>query len=194
MKKLLCCLLLLCPLAQAETKTEPKPDAKDETCYKAGMILEVLTQCADKGDANAQNALGMMYLQGQGIAKDDKKAFQLFSKAAAQNQPDAQNAIGVIYEKGYGVPIDTKKAFEWYSKAAELNHVGAQNNLAFMYAYGTGVKQDIVVAYMWATLAVTQGYAETSKLRDVLIASMNTEQKDRGKILVDEWFAKHQKK
>jgi uncharacterized protein len=194
MKKLLCCLLLLCPLAQAETKTQPTPETKVETCYKAGMALEILTQCADKGDADAQNILGMMYLQGQGITKDEKKAFQLFTKAAAQNQGDAQNALGVIYEKGYGVLVDTNKAFEWYSKAAQLNHVGAQNNLAYMYAYGTGVKQDIVVAYMWATLAVIQGYTETSKLRDLLITSMNTEQKERGKLMVDEWFAKHEKK
>lgn len=187
MKTIFLCLFLLCALAQAEPQTQ----SKTEPCYKIGMSAELLTQCANQGDADAQNNLGMIYLQGQGVVKDDKAAFQWFSKAAQQNQADAQNALGVIYEKGYGLPIDTKKAFEWYSKAAEQNHVGAQNNLSFMYAYGIGVKQDLVLAYMWSTLAVTQGYTAATKLRDTLIASITSEQKKSAEKMVNEWFTKH---
>jgi TPR repeat protein len=48
--------------------------------------VELLTQAADKGDANAQLNLGIMYAKGRGVGKDESKAFQLWARAAEQVQ------------------------------------------------------------------------------------------------------------
>ncbi len=50
--------------------------------------------------------------------KNYQKAFEWFSKAAAQDNAEAKYYLGILYEEGYGVTQDYKKAFEWYSKAA----------------------------------------------------------------------------
>src|SRR5690625_2837796 len=46
--------------------------------------LAELKQAAEKGDADAQHALGLRYLKGQGVAKNYEKSAHWFSKAAAQ--------------------------------------------------------------------------------------------------------------
>ena len=191
MKKIFFYLLLLCPLAYAETTPEKTPATTPEPCYKVGMVLAPLTECANKGDAIAQNNLGLMYLQGQGVAKDDKTAFEWLSKAAKQNQSDAQNALGVIYEKGYGVPVDTTKAFEWYSKAAEQGDSTAQFKLGLMYHMGCGVPQDHVLRYMWFNLAVAHGNADAIKFKAITLKAMTPDQIDKAQKKSMEWLAKH---
>ncbi len=64
-----------------------------------------------------------MYEYGRGIQKDDVKAFEWYSKAAAQGDPSAQFNLGLMYLNGQGVQKDDIKAFEWYSKAAAQGHL-----------------------------------------------------------------------
>ena len=45
---------------------------------------------AAQGNPSAQRVLGLMYLNGQGVQKDDAKAVAWFLKAAAQGDVDAQ--------------------------------------------------------------------------------------------------------
>ena len=45
------------------------------------------------GNANAQYALGWLYANGRGVAKDDSMAALLFAKAAAQGHPLAQEML-----------------------------------------------------------------------------------------------------
>ena len=46
--------------------------------------MELLTLAAEKGDANAQLNLGIMYAKGRGVDKDEGKAFHLWAMAAEQ--------------------------------------------------------------------------------------------------------------
>ncbi|WP_410249960.1 tetratricopeptide repeat protein, partial [Acinetobacter baumannii] len=50
----------------------------------------------------------------KGVELNNKKAFELYSKAAEQGNEKAQNNLGAIYALGIGVNQDYKKAFEWY--------------------------------------------------------------------------------
>jgi len=112
---------------------------------------------AEKGDANAQYSLGLMYGRGEGVPKDFAKAIDWYIKAAEQGHALAQFNLGLIYKHGAGVPKDPAKAVEWYTKAAEQGNVQAQSSLGFMYQNGEGVPKSSVRAVKWFTKAAEQG-------------------------------------
>lgn len=51
---------------------------------------------ADKGQADAQYAIGYMYYYGQGIVEDRKKAWYWITCAAKAGQVDAQAAVKIL--------------------------------------------------------------------------------------------------
>jgi TonB family protein len=77
------------------------------------------SRAADKGDSEAQNAIGYLYQQGRGVTQDYAKAMAWYRKAADQGNAQAESNIGSLYEKGLGVPQDHSEAEAWYKKAAD---------------------------------------------------------------------------
>jgi len=73
---------------------------------------------AEKGDADAQAFLGLMYDQGQGVVQDFKEAVRWYRLAAAQGNALAQNNLGGMYEFGIGVPVSHVAAYALYNIAA----------------------------------------------------------------------------
>ena len=59
----------------------------------------------------AKDFLGSLYLNGEIIKKDEKKAFELFSNS---NELMSKFKVGFCYFNGYGVKKDEKKGFEIY--------------------------------------------------------------------------------
>ena len=57
-----------------------------------------------------------MYLNGQGVAQDDKQAVAWFQKAANQNHVGAQFNLGMMYANGRGVAQDYQQAKIWWQK------------------------------------------------------------------------------
>ena len=84
---------------------------------------------ADKGNAQGQCDLGIMYYNGTGVQQDYYKAFSLFQKAAAQNYTDAFYMLGLCYHYGLGTSVDLAKARGNYQKAAAQNHQRAAEQL-----------------------------------------------------------------
>lgn len=114
--------------------------------------------------------LGVMFENGQGVAKDGKTAAEWYRQAAAQINSDklwamlSEHNLGVMYAKGQGVPQDLKAALEWYRKAAEHGNASSQFNLGVMYAKGEGVPVDLVQARKWLGLAAAAGDAKAVEL------------------------------
>lgn len=109
------------------------------------------------GDSNKQYQLGFMYESGQGIQKNDTKAFEWYKKAATQGNPSAQFNLGVMYLEGRGTEKDDDKAFESFSMAAIQGLDVAQFNLGVMYTEGRGVEKNEVKASEWYNRAAEQG-------------------------------------
>ena len=65
---------------------------------------------ADPGDAKAQNKLGNMFADGQGVAQDFAEALKWYRLAADQRLANAQINLGVMYAGGRGVPQDYAEA------------------------------------------------------------------------------------
>lgn len=95
--------------------------------------LNETRRSANQGDAGAQFNLGLMYFQGEGVAKNKREAMKWFRKAADQGDPDAQFNVGYMYNHGEGVRKNIAAAMEWYEKAASQGHSAAQNDLGLIY-------------------------------------------------------------
>lgn len=106
-------------------------------------------QCAKQGDDICQFDLGVMYYNGQGVAKNAKQAVYWFQKSASLGNASAQYNLGIIYENGGGVAKNHKQAVYWYQKAASLGHAKAQLNLGNMYYLGEGVNKSEQMAVYW---------------------------------------------
>jgi len=113
---------------------------------------------AEQGDAAAQNLLGELYLNGQGIRPDSKTAAQWFTRSAELGHAPAQLNLGMLFEAGQGVPADYARALDWYRKAAGQGNPNAQYSLAVMYVYGRGVKRDDRESIKWFVQAAEQGH------------------------------------
>ena len=75
---------------------------------------------AQQGIAWAQYNLGVMYADGQGVAKDEAEAVRWYRLAAAQGKAQAHHNLGFMYEHGRGVTRDLMETQREYARAAEL--------------------------------------------------------------------------
>jgi putative methionine-R-sulfoxide reductase with GAF domain len=75
-----------------------------------------LRQLALRDDPAAENALGLLYAQGDekhAVKPDDKEAARWFLKAAEQGNVPAQSKLGSLYFSGRGLPQDSNQAYFW---------------------------------------------------------------------------------
>jgi TPR repeat protein len=152
--KLLQAVVMLVAIGGAAT-AGPFEDAV--AAYRRGdyaTALRLWYLLAEKGDADAQFQLGIMYESGQGVLRSDAEAIKWYRKAAEQDDAVAQFNLGVMYAKG--VSPNHAEAALWYRLAADHGLAGAQFNLGMMYAEGQGVCQNDVQAHMWLDLAAAQ--------------------------------------
>jgi uncharacterized protein len=121
--------------------------------------LQLWQPLANQGDPRAQQSLGNMYANGQGVPQDDAEAVKWFRKAADQGDPYAQFNLGNMYAEARGVPQDDAQAVKWFRKAADQGDPGAQYNLGVTYQRGQGVPQDYAEAIKWYRRAADQDHA-----------------------------------
>lgn len=81
---------------------------------------------AESGDAEAQVALGLMYMNGRGVAKNDFEAVRWYRLAAEQGNANAQSWLGYMYANGAVVEKNDQEAVRWYRLAAEQGDALAQ--------------------------------------------------------------------
>jgi TPR repeat protein len=70
-----------------------------------------------------------MYMTGQGVDKNYKKAYEWYEKAAEQGDAMAQNNLGIMHENGQGVDQSDSDAMRWYGKAAAQGVEEAQGRI-----------------------------------------------------------------
>jgi TPR repeat protein len=144
--------LLLLPASQARAQTSEKAAARAKE-------IQYLKEVAYAGDVNAQVHLGVIYLTGDGVAKDDTEAVKWLRKAADQDSPLAERYLAEMYFKGRGVPADDEEAAKWLRMAAEQNDAQSQYNLAVLYTQGRGVPRNMKDAVNWMRKAAEQNLA-----------------------------------
>ncbi len=131
--------------------------------------LLVLTRNAEQGDRNAQFALAMRLLSGEGVEADSAKAAEWYRRAGIQGHVGAQFMRGRMLDEGWGVTADDAEAVEWYRRAADQGHVEAQFALGAMLYEGQGTAADPVEAVEWYRRAADQGYADAQLALGVML-------------------------
>jgi TPR repeat protein len=72
---------------------------------------------AERGHADALNDLATSLSRGEGVVRDESKAFEYFLMAAERGSAAAQQNTAKYYERGLGTPADAIKARYWYEQA-----------------------------------------------------------------------------
>jgi TPR repeat protein len=145
-----------CPLCRAK-----RPSSAEEE-------IKQLRPWVKKKKAWAQNVMGQMYRDGEGVKQSYVMAKRLFKQAAQQGDASAMAHLGDMYYNGWGVEVSSERAKEYCEQAADLNHAGAQFNLGAMYYKGQGVTTNYVKAREWWNKSAAQGQEEAIKYLNLL--------------------------
>jgi TPR repeat protein len=142
--------------------------------------LTALQYAAEGGHPIAQWRLGRMYANGDGVDRDDLRAFDYFSRIANQHAEDsplapqaqivanAFVALGRYYRDGIPnsrVKSDRERAREMFHYAASyFGNADAQYNLARLYLDGVGTQRDPRYAARWLAQAAQKGQFQAQAL------------------------------
>jgi len=95
----------------------PKSVTVSSTASKDPVIetatFDQLRQMAQKGNAAAENAIGLRYATAEGVKLNEAEAVRWFTRAADDGSVPAQSKLGSIYFSGRGVPADPNRAYFW---------------------------------------------------------------------------------
>ena len=144
--------LLLQPSRSALAQYSTQASAKQK-------VIADLKEMASAGDVKSQVQLGLAYLTGDGVGKDDAEAVKWLRKGADQDNPIAERYLAEMYFKGRGVPADVAEAAKWLRLAAEQGDAQSQHNLAVLYTQGLGVPRNLKEAVNWMHKSAEQGLA-----------------------------------
>ena len=139
---------------------------------ETAKAVSSLQYAAENGHPVAQWQLGRMYAKGDGVGKDDLRAFEYFSRIAnahADDSPGTRHArlvanafvaLGHYYRDGISTTMrpNPSRAHEMFSYAASyFGDPDAQYYLARLYLDGIGTPRDVRQAARWFKLAAQKG-------------------------------------
>jgi len=104
-----------------------RPDKEDPRAQK--RVKYWYEKAAEVGQKEAINDLALLYLKGEGVEKNELKAFELFKKAAEMGDSAAQINVALMYAWGKGVPNDKIKAYKNLKKALSQGRTEASSYL-----------------------------------------------------------------
>ena len=139
----LCLCLIFTPLAKAESPVDSYNQGID--AFKQGDYVKAVEAWKNACNADYINAcfnLGLSYLDGQGVQKNEKQASQFMEKSCNHNDVAGCFFLGEMYAKGRGVKQDYAKAVQLLEKACNGGVGESCNNLGSLYLNGLGVKKN----------------------------------------------------
>jgi len=92
-------------------------------------------------EADAMYLLATLFRKGEGVARDNARAFALMHKAAENGHLDAEFSLARMYISGRGVAADRGQAQIWMARAAEGGHVGATEALVVLMMQAMALPQ-----------------------------------------------------
>ena len=84
--------------------------------------VKLFSRSQELGFLDAQGNLGVLYIYGQGVSKDESKAFALFQDGAEKGNALCMFFYAMCFEGGVGVEKDRKAARIWYVRAAQAGN------------------------------------------------------------------------
>lgn len=146
----------------------------------AASAVEALKYAAAGGELLARWKLAKIYATGDGVPRDDLKAYDYFSEIIASYDDDDPNrrdlaimsnafvALGIYNLNGIAngkVAADPQRALQLFQFAAtNFGDADAQYNLGRMHLDGAGVGKDSREAVRWLFLAADKGHIQAQAL------------------------------
>jgi hypothetical protein len=114
------------PEFQIQHTAPIKSDCEKNSCSSDTVEVEIdpivaLTQTALDGDTEAQNKLGLCYLNGVSVDKSYSRSVAWFRKAARKENKGAQANLSIAYKEGHGVKKDLTLATYWLLKSCSTD-------------------------------------------------------------------------
>ncbi|BBF92530.1 tetratricopeptide repeat protein [Blastochloris tepida] len=150
-----------------------------------GEALKSLQYAANQGHTGATWKLGRMYADGDGVRRDELKAYEYFRRIAnlhaddAPGSPQAPFVANAFVELGgfflRGIPNtavvrDPVRAREMFHYAASwFGDADAQYHLARLYLEGVGTEREPLTAARWLGLAAQKGQYQAQALLGALL-------------------------
>ncbi|TDR94806.1 tetratricopeptide repeat protein [Enterovirga rhinocerotis] len=161
--------------AYSSVRDALRSGVRDYNSGDKANAARALEFAADRGHALALWKLGRMYADGDGVVRNDLKAFNYFSRIADDNadeSPDSPRA-GVVANafvslgtyfldgiKGTNIVPNPERAAEMFAYAASyFGDPDAQYLLARLYLKGKGLGRDMRQAARWLNLAAEKGHS-----------------------------------
>jgi len=124
---------------------------------------EDVLPAAEQGNDNARFMLGVMYLNGEVVEQDYRKAGGWFRKTYENpwslTQSDGRVAMGILYHNGLGVPRDFVKAFYLFEEAANIGNPFDVYNFDRNPIKLLSVRPDLSESLAWFREAAEEGNA-----------------------------------
>jgi hypothetical protein len=146
--------------------------------------VELLRVAALAEIADAQHALGVLYLRGRGVSRDPAEAAHWLQRAADNGNPAGEVEYAILLFNGEGVTANEGLAARYFRRAAAKGNAIAQNRLARLYATGRGVPKNLVEAAAWHLIAAAQGLADS--WLDSTLRTLSAEERARAERLAAE--------
>lgn len=109
------------------------------------QAYELLCPLAEEGNADAQNSLGLLLVNGLGVEQDSTKGLSLIMKAATQGHEEAKiNAYALCYQE------------------AQQGNLGAMHNVAYMCLNGWAGENDPLNCIKLLEVAASNGYVKSA--------------------------------
>jgi len=89
----------------------------EEENFKEG--LKFFEESAKQGNYDAMFDLGVLYMEGEVVKQDEKKAFDFFKASAEKGDAGSQFYLGVFYKEGKVVEQSDSQAKFWFEAAAD---------------------------------------------------------------------------
>ena len=115
--------------------------------------VKAILAAAEQDYTEAQLAMADMYMNGEALPMNARKAKILYEKAAEKGDLDGINGLARLYRYGTGVRKDYEQSFEMYQEAALKNHIRSQVGLGLSYRDAKGTKKNLVKAFAWLSIA-----------------------------------------
>ena len=122
-----------------------------------GGAIRLWTPPALEGNPEAQFRLGLMYLGGRGVARDQKMAVRWFKMALEKRHIGASLSLARLYMDKAGTSYDPETALSLLRDVADQGVTEAQRYLGELYRKGGDVAQDFDEARRWYQLAAAKG-------------------------------------
>lgn len=178
------------PAAAGAPPAQPQaiPNPSDRTWTYATALA-----AAESGDPEAQWNLGMILLNGQGVAADEREAYRWVRASGEAGYKDGMISTAVMLAMGQGVARDPAAARDWYVRAARQHRSAhALRGLAGMLIMGDGGPADLNRGLAYLELAQEAGDANAAYLIGQVGPAI-APQIDRSRVdaLKAEWIAEH---